>query len=696
MLPEDKYIKEQFEKRFLKDSTNNIVIYGIGERTENLLKNISGDRIVGLMDAKHTGEILYGKRVLNYDEVSEISDVIIVIIARNSVINIIYKRIESFVNQHMIKVYDINGTEIVTHSLSGVERECFSIQESDLWGSIDQADIVSFDIFDTLLARRVMRPVDVFRIVEDSIQSKDYSYAQERIRAEKELSFLVSPTIYEIYKRLGENIGLDKVETDKILRTEIDVEKKALARRDSVCRLLSRAKRLGKKVLLISDMYFTKDIIEEILKFFDIVDYDEIYVSCEYHETKSSGLYDIVRKKENVTGNWLHIGDNDYSDIQKPKSLGISTYKIFSSTEMLEQSIYADILEYNASVETSVILGQFAAVAYNNPFGGFDKTGKLIIDSAEELAKTIFAPIIFKFIEWLVIKVKEDGIDFIMFPSRDGFILKDLYEYANRILECKDTPNDAYVYTSRRAALVSAVKDVEGIKKVAEFPGSLSIEERAKKRFEISDDVKYMSDEFVDEALKRSAREKKEYLDYFKKMNLENYDNISFVDFVSIGTVQEALEKLLQRHLQGYYFLRRYPDNEYKKHMDIDALYGTYNDFEMNMNLYKYYYFMEMLLSSYEACFKYIDEDGKLRFYEENRSEESIQILKELHRGLYSYCEEVIPLIMVNTKWSDTVELYDHIIGFFSNDYINIKNGLINDFINVDEFMERKVSESNR
>ena len=112
MYIEDKYIQEQFSKNFLESTSENIIIYGTGVYTKKLLENIHTERIVGLMDIARTGEILFGKKVLSYEEVAQIPNVSIVIMARNAVINVIYRRIKPFVQKYKIPVYDINGNNL--------------------------------------------------------------------------------------------------------------------------------------------------------------------------------------------------------------------------------------------------------------------------------------------------------------------------------------------------------------------------------------------------------------------------------------------------------------------------------------------------------------------------------------------------------------------------------------------------------
>ena len=117
MKTEDQYIQEKFYKNFIEGDCRNIVIYGTGIHTKKLLENIKTNRIVGLMDAAKTGEVMYGKKVLSNQETAAIRDVAIVIVARSSVIYVIYRRIQEFVTKNGIPVYDINGRMLAEYGL---------------------------------------------------------------------------------------------------------------------------------------------------------------------------------------------------------------------------------------------------------------------------------------------------------------------------------------------------------------------------------------------------------------------------------------------------------------------------------------------------------------------------------------------------------------------------------------------------
>ncbi len=383
MQAEDEYIKEQFTKNFIEATSGNIVIYGVGIHTQRLLENVFSDRIVGLMDAKTTGKIMWGKKVLSYDEVAAIPDVIIVILARNAVINVIYRRIESFVKEHNIKVYDINANDLSVDMPENKEYEGFCLNEDELLGKLDRAQVITFDIFDTLISRWVLRPRDIFELIDTQVSYSNFLFSEKRVEAEY---IAGDATIYQIYDEFQKITGVSDEEKNRLLKLEIDTEKKYLHKRNYMCDLIKIAAEKGKKVYLISDMYFTKEILEDILSSMDICGYEDIFVSCEFGKNKENGLFEVFLEKSGYKAeNCLHIGDNFYADIQAAEKIGLTAYRIYSPVDLLENSIYSVVLNKCDTLEENVVISRFAVDIYNNPFGKYKKNGRLILDSAEQL-----------------------------------------------------------------------------------------------------------------------------------------------------------------------------------------------------------------------------------------------------------------------------------------------------------------------
>lgn len=164
---EQQFVIDTFQEKFSSMKNREFVLYGIGKNTEAVLEGTNGFGFVGLMDAVATGSTLYGKKVLSDAEVIRIHP-IIVIIAREPIVNIIYMRIQYLSEKYGISIYDFKGKLLTLENLTYMNDVLvdWSATEQELVSEIAEHEVISFDIFDTLLMRKVLHPEDVFHLVE--------------------------------------------------------------------------------------------------------------------------------------------------------------------------------------------------------------------------------------------------------------------------------------------------------------------------------------------------------------------------------------------------------------------------------------------------------------------------------------------------------------------------------------------------
>ena len=197
---------------------------------------------------------------------------------------------------------------------------CRCVIESDLnriKKAINKYSVISFDIFDTLLQRKVSTPSDVFDLV---------GFKQIRIEAElksKKQSLTEETNIYSIYNMLP----YDKEVRDLLLQLELKIERIELSARQEIKALYDYAAFLRKEVIIISDMYLPVGFIEEILYANGYRYHSKLYVSSATGVLKSTGnMFRFVLKNTGYrTQDVLHIGDNILGDYICPKSLKIKS-----------------------------------------------------------------------------------------------------------------------------------------------------------------------------------------------------------------------------------------------------------------------------------------------------------------------------------------------------------------------------------
>lgn len=196
---------------------------------------------------------------------------------------------------------------------------------------LDGIELVSFDIFDTLLHRSCGEPSAVFRIVEQIFLEENpvpgFSFHKERVEAERRARRKVGPntevTLDEIYRELPFS-SQDRAE---LMELEIACEIAVCEPNWDVVRVYDAIRR-NHTVVLASDMYLPQWVISEILRNCGIEGYDRLYLSSEYRLMKRNGaLFKRVIDDYGVSpSNILHIGDHPLADWKAPKQLGMEAF----------------------------------------------------------------------------------------------------------------------------------------------------------------------------------------------------------------------------------------------------------------------------------------------------------------------------------------------------------------------------------
>lgn len=227
-----------------------------------------------------------------------------------------------------------------------------------------QIKVLSLDIFDTLLWRKVPIPADVFLLL--GVQYNDTGLLIEAVPSEKFVELRVKAeylarhrkcqmqdtefaevTLKEIYWQLsgifrkisieemiqGKKGIINESDVDDLVAMEIALENQLLVFDKDLVNLIQYAVQKNIKVILVSDTYFEHSQITQFLsnkppfqstEFLPLI--HEIYLSCEYGCGKRYGLFDrILKDLQVLPAEMLHIGDNYVSDCLGAAQEGIAT-----------------------------------------------------------------------------------------------------------------------------------------------------------------------------------------------------------------------------------------------------------------------------------------------------------------------------------------------------------------------------------
>lgn len=305
-------------------------------------------------------------------------------------------------------------------------------------------DVISFDVFDTLILRPFEKPDDLFFMVGAKLCYLDF----KRIRIEieqkaRENKFAKEQTreirFDEIWDLMEKETGIPK---EKGMQDEWETEKEYCFANPYMLDVLQKLREKGKQIIILSDMYLGKERIEELLEMCGVGRFDAYFVSSDEVRSKSDGtLYDFVKKRIGQTKTYIHIGDNEYSDVKQAKKHGFESVWYRNVNQTGEP--------YRAE-DMSVVTGSI----YRGIVNTFLHNGRREYPLAFEYGFIYGGLFVVGYCQWIHEYVKKNKIDKILFLSRDGDILSKVYER----MYPEECGNWAYVYWSRLAAAKMTAK----------------------------------------------------------------------------------------------------------------------------------------------------------------------------------------------------------------------------------------------
>ena len=346
---------------------------------------------------------------------------------------------------------------------------------------------ISFDIFDTLILRPFYEPGQVLSLL-------DYPYAEmtgggasfSRIRkaAEDEVRQKEAKrvpgkqdvTLTDIYDYISDRYSIRKSVCRRLMEEECRLEIRFSYTRNAGKALFDFAKAIGKKVILVTDMYLERDTIIDILDHNGITDYEKLFISCEEGRLKyDGGLFKAVIQKLNCSGkDILHIGDTWGSDIEGSQKAGIRSIFFPKTKDVFEGRIKDCTVNRCGSLaklagqpciqteqlEKNIGLGSMLAMAANfyfdNPYRTFHASSDLNSDPYF-IGYYVIGMHLMGLCKWIDRQVREKKCETIYFLSRDGFLPMKAYE---QYVKSSGTKVDiSYLYTSRKSMMPFIVED---------------------------------------------------------------------------------------------------------------------------------------------------------------------------------------------------------------------------------------------
>ncbi len=315
----------------------------------------------------------------------------------------------------------------------------------------DEYKVISFDIFDTLLLRPSLEPTDILSFVGkrggftgNFLEMRKLS---ERLARKNKPVYNDEIELDDIYKELTSEFNISQDLSCKLKQIEIQVETDYLYCRKAGKALFDCALQAGKEVIIVSDMYLPEYVIRDILKKNGYEGFSKLYLSSTYKIMKSSGrLYNKIFtdfEMEGILPNQiLHIGDNDKSDYNIPRTLGMAAIHLPRTTVCMRRSRRLGVLFNNLEFysDNTFLIGYAANEIFDNPFVEYNYS-TCFNGNRESLTAFLLAPFVLSFVKWMLEDSIKEKLDTLCLVYRDGYLIEKvidlLSDFYSNIPECR-------------------------------------------------------------------------------------------------------------------------------------------------------------------------------------------------------------------------------------------------------------------
>lgn len=274
-------------------------------------------------------------------------------------------------------------------------------------------DVVSFDIFDTLIVRDFEDPKVIFDLwgAKYKIQyGRKMRADSERMVREKNGDREV--TLREIHNDLALRCGISAEES---MQTEIELEIAHCNPNLYFIEILIKLQEINKPYIITSDMYLPKQVIETMLQKCGISGHEKLFLSSECGVSKAGGeLYTYVKETYGEK-KYIHIGDNKVSDVENALNAGWNA--------VLYENVHSVGKKFRPNTMSSIGGDFYKGLVNSYLFNGLETQNKYY-----DVGYVHFGLFVYGFCHWLGDLVETEKADLVLFAARDMFLVEKVFQ----------------------------------------------------------------------------------------------------------------------------------------------------------------------------------------------------------------------------------------------------------------------------
>jgi FMN phosphatase YigB (HAD superfamily) len=551
--------------------------------------------------------------------------------------------------------------------------------------NFDEVDVVSFDLFETLILRPFEEPDDAFDLLEPLAlrlsAGKLADFRKLRVQAKQ---WAVERngeevTLKERYLGLARRTGLDIELANALMNAELELEIAAL-KPSWVGKLwFDAALAQQKTVCVLSDTFYPRDFVERLLTSAGYHGWHHLYVSSEVGALKRSGrlfarmLSDLEVRPERV----VHIGDDPVSDLRRASEAGLRTKPRGAPRELFARHAGAASAFPRQTLHDRVVRGLVARHFASHWEEGQRRS--FVGPSSKALGYSLLGPLLLAFTTWLCRELQRAHADVVFFLARDGHVMKQAYDAL--AVFCPSLPRSQYLWASRRGTALPTLRSASDLVSLLEPAGSACpLSELLLRRFGLAptdlasirpDTFGFASfdetvhafrdrerlagllDAVAPRVLERAAEERAALGAYYEERGLLSAERPVLVDLGHRGSLQLALAKLTGRDdFLGLYFatveeIARVPQGRAKSYVGAaSADPRSLAAYEPRLQMF------ELLFPGEEGSFVQVRKsDGEWRAETFTPSSDGARqvLCRDLHEGALEFLGDLTALLGAGT-----------------------------------------------
>lgn len=296
---------------------------------------------------------------------------------------------------------------------------------NELVDELKDYDVISFDIFDTAIFRKVEKPSDIFTIMAYDMGHNDFTSIREKAdRKAREFKNIEEGnrevTLFDIYDILDKHYNIDL----KWMEREIELEIERSVVNPYIYEVYQKLLDMGKTIIFMTDMYLPYEVITQMLQKNGYAVYEKLYLSNVYKINKGNGELQLKVMEDYEGKRLVHVGDNYASDIVKSQAVGLDA--VYNPTQVLSFR-EANMDNMSGSIYRAIINNELNNGLWNENIyfeHGFRVGGILTVGFCQYINRI----------------ASEKGIDKILFCARDCEVIWKTYnqyfkEHENEYIE---------------------------------------------------------------------------------------------------------------------------------------------------------------------------------------------------------------------------------------------------------------------